>query len=238
MKFKSETGSVDLAVGSGMLRWHDGALYLITNWHNITGCHVETHKPLHRMKGVPNEVSIRLALCFDWPSSGGQRVRVLNYDEPKFVDHQPRWYEHPTHGSKIDVIALKVSSLKLPLNDGDLSFDRLFTIPVDEVENQVIVAQPGLDCFIIGFPLGISGGGNLPIWKRASIASEPNFDECGLPRILVDSATREGLSGSPVFIAFNGFLTSSGFVGADASRDLPIQLRQLGQLGVDGVEFW
>ena len=40
--------------------------------------------------------------------------------------------------------------------------------------------------------------GTIPIWKRASIATEPSLPAFNEPCFLVDSATREGMSGSPV----------------------------------------
>ena len=55
----------------------------------------------------------------------------------------------------------------------------------------------GIDAFIIGYPFGISTG-SFPIWKRASIASEPEIPIDGWPYFLVDSASREGMSGAPV----------------------------------------
>jgi hypothetical protein len=64
--------------------------------------------------------------------------------------------------------------------------------------------------FILGYPRGLTKQGILPIWKRATIASEPLIDlEGGVPAMLVDSVTREGMSGSPV-LYFGPFVTNSG----------------------------
>jgi hypothetical protein len=38
----------------------------------------------------------------------------------------------------------------------------------------------------------------LPIWKRASIGTEPLIDLDGVPKVMIDTATREGMSGSLV----------------------------------------
>ena len=66
--------------------------------------------------------------------------------------------------------------------------------------SDVILAGPriGIDVFVLGFPLGIRKTGLFPIWKRASIATEYGFDINGVPSFLVDTATREGMSGAPV----------------------------------------
>ncbi len=57
----------------------------------------------------------------------------------------------------------------------------------------------GDDISIIGYPRGIHTGINedlpLPIWKRATVASEPMVPVDDLPLMLVDTATREGMSG-------------------------------------------
>ncbi len=44
----------------------------------------------------------------------------------------------------------------------------------------------------------------MPIWKRANIASEPDINIDQLPKLLIDTATRKGLSGSPVIMKRSG----------------------------------
>lgn len=66
--------------------------------------------------------------------------------------------------------------------------------------NEETPVHVGSDVFILGYPFGITGGEKLPIWKRASIASEPAIDLDGLPKIFVDTASRPGMSGSPVIL--------------------------------------
>jgi hypothetical protein len=56
----------------------------------------------------------------------------------------------------------------------------------------------------------MSGGGQLPIWKRATIATEPDFDLDGLPKFYIDTATREGMSGSPVYAQEVGYWLPEG----------------------------
>jgi hypothetical protein len=60
----------------------------------------------------------------------------------------------------------------------------------------------GMDVFILGYPFG-SKTPALPVWKRGSIASEPDMvrnskDATGY--YLVDTASRPGMSGSPVIL--------------------------------------
>ena len=60
------------------------------------------------------------------------------------------------------------------------------------------------------YPRGLDGGNELAIWKRASIASEPKHDIDGLPKLLIDTATRQGMSGSPVIVRRRGMTVPRG----------------------------
>lgn len=81
------------------------------------------------------------------------------------------------------------------------------------------VASP---CYVLGYPHGISAGG-LPIWKKASIASEPTVLIHGMQMFLIDSATRSGMSGAPVLLYERGGYTNenggtmSGSVGGNSN---------------------
>jgi hypothetical protein len=113
----------------------------------------------------------------------------------------PMWYEHPEYKHKVDVVIIPVNDIReigsLSANDPSLQLSQ-------------IRLRPGFDVFVLGFPRGISGGSNFPIWKRGSIASEPDFDIDGLPKIFIDTATREGMSGSPVYAQQIGYWFSEG----------------------------
>lgn len=82
-----------------------------------------------------------------------------------------------------------------------------------------IPVKPGCQVYVIGFPSSLSSGFGLPIWKSGYIASEPAYDvilggklsEFGgmrggtkIPAIFIDSLTRSGMSGSPVFASYTG----------------------------------
>ena len=54
------------------------------------------------------------------------------------------------------------------------------------------------EVFILGFPYKIGNASQIPIWKRGSVASEPELDCDNLPKLFVDTASRPGMSGSPV----------------------------------------
>jgi hypothetical protein len=64
--------------------------------------------------------------------------------------------------------------------------------------------QVSFDVFILGYPLNISGGGSFPIWKRGTIASEPSRDIDTHPKLIVDTASRPGMSGAIVIAQNSG----------------------------------
>jgi hypothetical protein len=123
----------------------------------------------------------------------------------------PKWYEHPLLGSKCDVVAFPFARPK-----STPPFMHNFA---NRISNIKIPVKPGGDVFVIGFPSSLSVGFGLPIWKHGSIGSEPEYDvrilgtlsPAGemtggyvLPAFFIDSLTREGMSGAPVFARYIG----------------------------------
>ncbi len=151
-------------------------IWLITNWHVLSGRDASNGQPLDKKNsGIPNNIRI--------PSPDGKQEKLQISDK----NNSPIWIEHSAYGRNIDVAALLLPSqtqdIVKPLNS-------LPTTPG-------LLLAPGVDLFILGFPRGLSGEGR-PIWKRASIATEPEVSIGGLPKMLVDKASREGMSGAPV----------------------------------------
>lgn len=167
----------------------DGVRYLVTNWHNVTGLNPLSRECLHPKGGLPDAISIQIPCYCEETSS----VRFQSFEISLFFDDdrlKPIWWEHPTHKEKVDLVAIpwafdSEGMHVISANSSDISHDSLGM-------------SPGMDVFTLGFPRLMDGGG-LAIWKRGSIATEPGIDVDGLPKILIDTATREGMSGSPVF---------------------------------------
>jgi hypothetical protein len=65
--------------------------------------------------------------------------------------------------------------------------------------------QVGDDLYILGFPRNLRRL-TLPIWKRASLAIDPGalLNEFGSRHLLIDTATREGISGGVVIARKTG----------------------------------
>ena len=103
--------------------------------------------------------------------------------------------EHPKL-SGIDVVALPLEHIQ----DAEL-------YPINEMGEVPMKVSIGIDAFILGFPFGVNVSA-FPILKRASIASEPLVWVADQPRFYVDTASRPGMSGSPVIIRSWGSYTS------------------------------
>ena len=95
------------------------------------------------------------------------------------------------------------------------------------------------EAFVIGYPFSDATYLQLPIWKRASIASEPDVDVDQLPKLLIDTATRPGLSGSPVIMQRVGI---HGMNGGEIDKNTIIgRIRNFlgvysGRIGADEVK--
>ena len=84
---------------------------------------------------------------------------------------------------------------------------------------------------VLGFPMNLSHEEILPIWKRASVATEPDIPHDNLPVFLIDTATREGMSGAPVIHrSFGNYTTTTGgnvMQGGEVSRFVGALFRPL-----------
>jgi hypothetical protein len=114
-----------------------------------------------------------------------------------------RWFEHPALAGKVDLVALPLA------HEESVQF-----YPLDvELRNEDVAVSPGDSVSIVGFPLGLAQSGGLPIWKTGTIASDllvvVQFEYCTTtdlftnwtdqPMFLIDTTSRQGMSGSPVY---------------------------------------
>ncbi len=173
-----------LALGTAFVYKKNTSYYLVSNWHNYSGKNPFNHKPLSQTAALPNIIKCKLVLNKEILEWGNYSFDLTDGDEQK-------WLEHPKYMSSVDVAILPI---QIP--------NKFKPNPINSYEFTNLRSEIARDVFILGFPKGISGRKELPIWKRASIASEPGGN---YPRILVDTATREGMSGSPVIMQHKGF---------------------------------
>jgi hypothetical protein len=168
---------------------HDLKLSLITNWHVASGRNNETNQATHKSGGIPDHLRVHVPLSDRARAPLIVRVPTVN------DDGDPQWVEHPVHGQAVDVVSLEID---LP-PPGDVA-----VLPMNAIKTMPIKQRIGMPVFILGYPFGRLGIG-MPIWKQATFASEPfltpNLDHRFL---IVDTASRPGMSGSPVIQRVHG----------------------------------
>jgi hypothetical protein len=117
--------------------------------------------------------------------------KVQREFSPHNTEGTPIWYIHPHFEKKrIDLAAIPIN---IATDDSDINLHPINTLKSD-VDLAVTI---GMDVFILGYPFGYSPPG-FPVWKRGSIASEPHLVHLADQYLLVDTASRPGMSGAPV----------------------------------------
>jgi hypothetical protein len=168
-------------------------VFLITNWHVVTGLDMMNGKPIGN-HWVPERIILRHFTKGALQPNGWQSVTVPDINLPLFEDfHRPYWVQHPmAYEWNVDIVALDVTD-KLAKGDvvcvNDRTYPRLYHFAGGEI-------------FVLGHALPENTNAYpvpFPIWKRGSIASEIIVPWNMRPAFLIDSRTSKGMSGSPVF---------------------------------------
>ncbi len=202
-----ETGTT-FSTGSSFFYEYKERIFLITNWHNVTGRNPINGEPLSKNHaGIPDIFITYLRLRGKNEHAELNTIKLYSDDEMT----KPKWLVHPDHREKIDVIALEIDQ------EGKYRYSAINKADFDKD----IPPEVGDECFVIGYPFEDFRYLGLPIWKKASIATEPSVNEDLLPKLLIDTATRPGLSGSPVIyqqigihkIGPNGQLNNDSLIG-------------------------
>jgi len=181
---KMRFAATELATGTAFLYRLNDELYLISNWHNFSGRNPETQEPLSALGGLPN--NLLCYACLNLPY-----IKRAWLELPLERDGAPLWFQHPTQGCKVDIGALPVA---MPENFRAVVLNDLPSTPMD--------LRVSHDVFVLGYPLGLMAEHGLPVWKRASVATEPGTSS---PNFFIDTASRPGMSGSPVLFRYRGF---------------------------------
>lgn len=212
-----------LAVGTGVFYRRHGKVYIATAWHNVTGRHAETLAPLSSTGAIPDRVTIHFSSLL--MESGRLRgVSPRHVDVPLEEDQRTFYLTHPQGFPRVDVVALPIDPTfpyptRWALSDG--------THPIMEIPMEVAEQEGSLglgivciqdvaggagkfdvdfeanlgvsdDLFIVGYPTGLHDQTRQPIWKRATVASDPQLGWDNQRKFLVDCASRHGMSGAPV----------------------------------------
>ena len=178
-----------LSTGTCFFSKRNDNTYMITNWHVVSGRNADTKQCLDSMGSLPNKLRIFV------PEDAGNET--IQYHENSYRDVQlydendnRLWYEMEVEGRVVDVAVIPLDSIDFPL------------VTIEDAEepfNTKVLFEITSEIFIIGFPFAKKTG-FVPIWKKATVASEPEIDIEGLPYFYADTATKDGMSGSPVVL--------------------------------------
>ncbi len=177
-------GKKKIGNGTGFLYKPDGIdkQFLVTNYHIITASSPKSPESiLNAYPDCPDSI------CFSVPSN--KDFKPIKCGIPLFKEDNPKWLEHKDRSKGVDIVAIPTT---FPQDCAVLNQSQLGL--VEDINFEI-----GSDLFIVGFPHGFSAGDFLPIWKKGAVASEPLFEPEGLKRFYIDSFTKPGMSGSPVF---------------------------------------
>jgi hypothetical protein len=173
-----------LGGATGFVWSNSGKYYLITNWHVVTCRIFPTREYIKSHGGRPN--MLRVLFNFGQQIFEKQRYDIKIRDD----DDKPLWLAHP--GRNVDIAVIP-----LHLTDDQRMLVNLR--PINELTVTGLAVYVGMDVFILGDPFG-GGPPAYPIWKRGSIASEPDLVRLTTDYLLVDTASRPGMSGAPVIL--------------------------------------
>lgn len=198
--------------------------FLVTNRHVVTGRNNNTDEPLcKKTSALPDNLLIKRQhfniSTVQLPNEHQPRLSASDIQiEERRIDlfdgsDTPVWFEHPKFGPQCDFAFIAFCG------EGELN-----GFAVNEAELQGNIAlHPSDQVSVIGFPFGITVESIFPIWVSGFLASEPNLDPEDLPIMYIDSRTRKGNSGSPVFaVRTHGIVQIEGATQQHRLCDSPV----------------
>lgn len=180
---------ISLSTGTCFFTKRNGITYLVTNWHIVSGRNADTKQCLEATGAIPNRLRVFIA---EDQGEGTARYHENSYiDIPLYDENDtPLWYELAIENRMIDVALI-------PLSNTD--FLHCTIEDAEEPFNEKVHYEIASEIFIIGFPFA-KNTEFMPIWKKATVASEPEIDMDDMPYFYADTATKAGMSGSPVIL--------------------------------------
>lgn len=162
---------------------HGPQHYLITNWHVVSGRNAYTGQ--QETPATPD--MLRCLFNVRVGDFGKQQWDIRIRDD----NHKPLWLIRPGIARSVDVVAIPI-----PMTGNEPVMDMY---PINTLLSKPLKIKIGMDVFILGYPFG-NAPPAFPVWKRGSIASEPDIVRMTTGHYLVDTASRPGMSGAPVIL--------------------------------------
>jgi hypothetical protein len=171
-----------LGHATGFIWFANGRYFLVSNWHVFSMLDFFTGKNSHPYAAWPNILKAH----FQVP---GTYEKVICDLRIRGHDDRPLWFVRPPAARRVDIAVLP-----LDLQQKELGIN---LYPINVLASAKLRIEIGMEVFILGYPFAISPPA-FPIWKRGSIASEPDLARLTTGYMYVDTASRPGMSGAPV----------------------------------------
>jgi hypothetical protein len=202
-KIRMRYEETNLGVGTAFIYQHGNSTYIVTNWHNVAGRNPKTKDTLLDFGEVPDNIVMGIPTIQN-PNEQPRMIqwqwKVLELYEDKNRTF-PIWFQHPVYNEDVDIVTIPMPGI----DETALMHSKDPALNLCNIR-----VYPSLDVYVLGFPRGMSGGAHFPIWKRGTIATEPDINIDNLPKLYIDTATREGMSGSPVYAQEVGYWIPEG----------------------------
>lgn len=226
------SGEQQLGHASGFFWRGREGIWLITNWHCVTGNNPFTCTALNPGRPPPTKVTFYPLVLRTFDNGTKHIPTRVPTETNLFEDHSPVWRQHADFERKrTDIVAIQLGSLK---EKGD-------TVCINDYAEVELHHHVGADLFVVGYPLNNYVGWMPPFWKRGSFAGEPLLPFADKPLFPIDVLSTEGMSGSPVFRRVFGpraspdasttqldNIVATQFVGVYAGRLLNKELDRVG----------
>ena len=190
-----------IRTGSAFFYQHEGISLLVTNWHVVSGRNLFTSSILSKHGYLPSKLRY-------YGVGLSQNGNHLTFSRSGWIITLPEAAQAMlAEPPVIDGVAVDIWAAPIPTHtmiSKDLTRSGFYganfiSSHINDHVAQDIACRAGEDCLVLGYPLNNYDGLMPPIWKRASIASEPGLPVDGRPMFLIDGGTTASMSGSPVF---------------------------------------
>ena len=211
-----------LSFATGFCLKFGKAYGLVTNYHVLSGINPATEMLLSPTGAIPNRIEFHIAVETEWYEGGKRHEELFFKPLSIFLEDEeglPVWFDDRTTRKLNDYAILRlepyISELLEPgvtlrsILGGRVALKKGANHPSpgnlklrhDEVQH--FYPPVGERVFVLGYPQGTTSTGVFPIWKGATIASEPfaavAFEDVNYDNVFyIDATTKSGMSGSPV----------------------------------------
>ena len=178
-----------LSNASGFFVNYENGLFFVSNWHVFSGRDANTGQPLDSRMLIPDRLDFALHGKELGSTAGVTSLTIRSGDKNLWLQHQA--------GQEYDIACTRI--------DG-VPEHALISVAFDYREKSKLkmTKEIGSDCFVVGHPVRGKISEILPVWKRATIATEFHVPWRGKDCFLVDTTTSDGMSGSPVYLRKSG----------------------------------